>query len=286
MNKKIILGTVQFGLNYGINNSSGKPFENETFEILDTALANGIDSLDTADVYGDSIKIIGKYNLTRNQQLKVLSKFKNVKNGDLKLIARDSLETLNINKFEVYSYHSFPDYLSNKNIKEDLLELKSNGLIEKIGISIYSNYEFEKTIDDENIDVIQLPYNLLDNSNLRGYLIEKAKMNGKEIHVRSVFLQGLFFMDFDRFPEKLQPLKNYIKTIKDFCMMEFISIQTLALSYALYNKNIDKVLIGVDNSSQLLSNIKSIHNNQKAFDFIDNSIIVKEIDLLNPVNWK
>jgi predicted aldo/keto reductase-like oxidoreductase len=63
-------------------------------------------------------------------------------------------------------------------------------------------------------------------------------------------------------------------------------MQTLALSYALYNKNIDNVLIGVENNTQLLKNIESIQNHQKAFDFINNSVFVKETELLNPVNWK
>jgi aryl-alcohol dehydrogenase-like predicted oxidoreductase len=116
--------------------------------------------------------------------------------------------------------------------------------------------------------------------------LEKAKLKGKEVHIRSVFLQGLFFMDFNNFPEKLAPLKPYIQKIKDFCSNESLSMQTLALSYALFNNNIDKVLIGVDNTSQLNKNIESILDHQKAFDFINNSVFVKETELLNPANWK
>ena len=286
MNQKIILGTAQFGLNYGINNSDGKPSEEEVFEILDLAFASGINSLDTADAYGDSIALIGNYHKSRNSRFKVLSKFKNVKQGELEPIINNSLDKLGILKFEVFSYHSFGDYLNNNDLIKDLLKLKSKGLIEKTGISVYSNDELVQAIKDINIDVIQLPYNLLDNYNLRGSLIEKAKQKGKEIHVRSVFLQGLFFMDFDRFPEKLAPLKFYIKKIKDFCISESLSIQTLALCYVLFNKSIDNVLIGVDNSSQLLKYIRSIQNHENAIDFINSSVFVNETDLLNPVNWK
>jgi uncharacterized protein len=283
---KIILGTVQFGLNYGINNSAGKPSEMEVFSILDIASQYGINCLDTADAYGDSIFVIGHYHQKTNNKFKILSKFKNVNQGELMQIAKKSLDSLNVSQFEVYSYHSYNDYLNNQSVINDLLELKAIGLVKKIGISVYTNTEFMKVIDDKNIDVIQLPFNILDNQNLRGSLIEKAKQNGKEIHVRSIFLQGLFFMDFNRFPEKLLPLKPYIKSIKEFSNFESVSIQSLALSYAIFNDNIDNVLIGVDNSTQLLNNIDSIQNNTKVFEYINNTIFVKETELLNPVNWK
>jgi uncharacterized protein len=286
VNQKIILGTVQFGLNYGINNTVGKPSENEAFEVLDVANENGICFLDTADAYGDSISLIGRYHRTRNNQFKILSKFKNVKQGELIQIVNDSLSKLNILQFEVYSYHSFDDYSNNKSVINDLIELKSSGLIKKIGISVYTNVEFETVIEDSSIDVIQLPYNILDNNNLRGLLIERAKQNGKEIHIRSVFLQGLFFMGFQRFPEKLLPLKKYLQTINDFCNKESITMQSLALSYAILNKNIDYVLIGVDNGSQLKKNMESIQYSPEILDFINNSVFVKETELLNPVNWK
>ena len=286
MINKIILGTVQLGLSYGINNSSGKPSEKEAFDILDLAYARGIDWLDSADAYGDSIEVISRYHKISNSRFKISNKFKNVKKGELKYIVENSLKRLDIPQFEVYSFHSFNDYLNNRVILSDLIKLKSKELIKKTGISVYTNAELDRVIDDVNIDVIQLPYNILDNINLRGSLLERAKSQGKEIHIRSVFLQGLFFMEFNRFPENLSPLKPYIQKILDFCKTESLSMQTLALSYALYNKNIDNVLIGVENNTQLLKNIESIQNHQKAFDFINNSVFVKETELLNPVNWK
>ena len=144
----------------------------------------------------------------------------------------------------------------------------------------------ERVIDDSFIDVIQLPYNILDNDNIRGQLISMAKRNGKDVHVRSVFLQGLFFMDFDRFPVKLNPLIRHIRKISDYCRNEYITLESLALSYVLFNKSIDCVLIGIDNKIQLEQNLKSIINNSAAFDFINDTILVKETELLNPVNWK
>jgi aryl-alcohol dehydrogenase-like predicted oxidoreductase len=200
--------------------------------------------------------------------------------------AKESLKILSIPSFETYSYHSFADYVNYSYLKHELQSLKIDGLINQIGISVYSNAELNKVLCDKDIDVIQLPYNLLDNQNIRGSYIKEAKQNNKEIHIRSIFLQGLFFMDEASIPEKLIPLKPYIRRIKFYCENESINLQSLALSYAIFNKQIDHVLIGVDTKLQLLNNINSIKELKNEFDFINQYINVKETELLNPFNWK
>lgn len=285
-NDKLVLGTVQFGLKYGINNSEGKPTEKDVFEILDLASELDIETLETANAYGNAIELIGLYHQHKNNLFKILSKFKNVKAGKLYDLTQHSLDKLHIPYFDVYSYHSFDNYIKNTYLADELLSLKSKGIIKKIGISVYSNNELKLVIGDNAIDVIQLPYNLLDNQNRRGIYLELAKPNHKEIHVRSVFLQGLFFMNEESIPEKLVPLKPYLREIHSFCIKEAITIQSLALSYAVYNKQIDRVLIGVDNKVQLLKNIESLADLKNAFDSINQLICVNEKELLNPVIWK
>lgn len=286
MNTKLILGTVQFGLDYGINNSKGKPSEKDVFDILEIASKQKIESLDTADSYGDAIDQIGRYHQQRKYRFKILSKFKGVSQGELFDQAENSLNKLHIPHFEVYSYHSFADYLDHPFLKDELLSLKNKGLIRKTGISVYTNSELRQVIMDKGIDVIQLPYNLLDNQNIRGQSIDQAKRNNKEIHVRTVFLQGLLFIDVRSIPEKLMPLKPYIQKIRSYCENNSINLQSLALSYAVYNKLIDHVLIGVDTADQLLKNIESVADLKSSFEYIDRHINVEEIELLNPVNWK
>ena len=285
MKTKLILGTVQFGQNYGINNSIGKLPQSDVFQILDEAALQGINLLDTADAYGNAVEIIGKFHQTHNHKFDVLSKFKNVDPKDLKETAEKSLEKLNISSFKVYSYHSSLDYFKQPNLQDELHKLKQDGLTEKVGISIYTNDDFEKIITSDLIDVIQLPYNLLDNTYQKGNLIHKAKQFNKTIHVRSVFLQGLIFKDLNTLPEKLQPLSPYLQTIRDISVDNNITIESLALSYAIFNNEIDNVLIGVDTKQQLLDNIKAIHKRQNIFNLINNSIKVNETKLLNPVNW-
>ncbi len=283
---KIILGTVQFGLKYGINNLSGKPNQVEINKILDTAYFNGIRYLDTAEAYGNAIDIIGLYHNSSNNRFKMLSKFKKVNSDKLYDNAKSSLHALMVPNYDTYSYHSFEEYSEFKELKQQLLKLQADKIINRIGISVYSNEQFNEAIDDKDINVIQIPFNILDNENLRHELLIKAKDNNKEIHVRSVFLQGLFFMNVDNLPEKLKPLRKYLLKINEFCKENSTNIDSLALNYVLQNKYIDKVLIGVDNHNQLISNINSINECNDYASFINESINVNEKDLLNPVNWK
>ena len=137
--------------------------------------------------------------------------------------------------------------------------------------------------------LIQFPYNLLDNDYQRGEFIERAKKSGKELHVRSVFLQGLFFMNENEVPTKLEALKPNLAEIKYIAQKGQMSVYDLALGYALSNPDIDKVLIGIDSLDQLRKNIESLDKtenwNKEAFLKVNN-IRIEDIELLNPVNWK
>ncbi|HWY34631.1 MAG TPA: aldo/keto reductase, partial [Nitrosopumilaceae archaeon] len=166
---------------------------------------------------------------------------------------------------------------------------KTKGLVKKIGVSVYGNEQFQEAARDERIDLIQFPYNLLDNFSQRGENIRKAKEAGKELHVRSVFLQGLFFMEESKIPEKIKPLKPWLKEIHEIAKEAEMSVQELAMSYVLQNSSIDKVLIGVDSQEQLESNIDIVTKMKnipfKTLKQID-QLDVMEVELLSPVNWK
>ena len=287
---KIILGTVQFGLKYGINNTSIKPEFNEIEKILNYAYNNGICMLDTAETYGTAQLEIGKYHNKSNNKFKVITKY-NSKRIDLeenfeKRVLKN-IEELRISNLYSYMFHTFSDFVANysKNFDE-LMICKEKGLIEKIGVSIYTNKELETIIDEYNIDLIQLPFNLLDNVNKRNKLIEKAKSKGIEVHTRSVFLQGLFFMNINNIPHKLFPLKTNLIELHKIANAYKVDINTIALNYVMKQKNIDKVLIGVDNLNQLDNNLNSLNTllNDEINDSI-NKINIEAEYLLNPSNW-
>lgn len=286
--EKIILGTVQFGLNYGINNSSGQVAQKEVFQILNTAYYNGIHILDTADAYGDATSIIGAYHDLNEHQFDIVTKFKtgysNLK--DLNGQINKSLEQLKVNSLFGYLYHSYADFKEHPKTLRELLQLKTKGKIKHLGVSLYTNEELEEVLSFEEIELIQLPYNLLDNESKRGEIIALAKEKGKIIHTRSVFLQGLFFKDINSIPEKLAPLRTHLSHIKSIADHKKEKIASLSLNYALSNQNIDGVLIGVDSLAQLEQNIYEAQKGlsqakQKAL----NNIQVADDSLLNPSNW-
>ena len=284
---KFILGTVQFGLNYGINNITGKPTEDDVFETFTYAYNNGIKILDTADAYGNASELIGKFHNISNNRFNVNTKFKCQDSIGIQQQFENTLKQLSVNTINTYFYHKFEDLINHKNSIDELQKLKSEKLINKIGVSIYDNMQFNIAIETEGIDCIQLPFNLLDNNYQRSKLLRKAKLRDKEIQIRSVFLQGLFFKDINSYPNYLLPLKKYVLELQTITEESKITIEELALSYVLSENTIDKVLIGVDNKMQLQNNFRNatspLGKNIKAK--ID-AIAVQEIELLYPYNWK
>ena len=285
MKSKLILGTVQFGLNYGINNILDKPAENQVKEILDYAHSQGVGTLDTADAYGNASEVIGNYTANTTNEFDINTKFKE---GDFSLENQldDSLTKLSKDAVNVYFYHSFHDFINQPKLKVQLLDLKEKGCIKKIGLSVYENEEFLKACDSDFIDVIQFPFNLLDNYSKRGELIKVAKNKGKELQVRSVFLQGLFFKSIIDLPNKLKPLKKYLEKLNEIAESEAVSMEQLALGYVLQHQEIDHVIIGVDSLIQLKNNINISKKgiSKEATDSI-NEVNVKKVELLYPKNW-
>lgn len=285
MSNKYILGTVQFGLNYGINNVVGKPTTAQVFEILEYAASQGIAVLDTADAYGNAVELLGVFNKQHNGLFAINTKFK-CNNESIEKQFLNSLNLLCVNKINTYFYHSFSDFINYPELLPALITLKQDEKINKIGVSVYDNDEFNTIIHTNEIDVIQLPFNLLDNYSQRGELMKLAKEKGKELQVRSVFLQGIFFMPPDTIPPKLAPLKPYLLKINELAKENNLTIEQLALLYAIGQNEIDNVIIGIDNLKQLKHNIKAAGNliTDEMSEHI-NKIHVTETALLYPKNW-
>lgn len=273
--KKIVLGTVQFGCQYGIN-SVGRPDEKAVGDILDAARASGIRFLDTSSAYGNAEEVLGKCCADR---FNIISKYPK---GDIGVLEKFSISLERIKQKSLYGYllHHFEVYQNNPRIWDSFLRLRDEGKVQRIGFSLYQPEELELLLD-KNVDfsLLQVPYNIFDRK-FEPYLAALHERS-VEVHVRSTFLQGLFFMDRDKLPEKLVPLRPYLIALDEFTDSTGLSIAQLALNYNLQNPYIDGVLIGVDNVQQLRTNIESISDVEVNID-----IDVKEKELLNPVNWK
>lgn len=276
MQNKIVLGTVQFGVQYGIN-SAGRPNEKAVKGILAAAAKGGIETLDTSTAYGNSEEILGDCK-TPEEGFKIVSKYPK---GETPVgeMFNESLKRLKVDKLYGYLLHHFEVYKNNPKVWDDFVALKESGKVNKIGFSLYSPEELEFILDHKSpFDLIQVPFNIFDKKFLP--LMKELHENAVEIHVRSTFLQGLFFKDRETLPEKLKPMKKYLLHLDEFSKQSGLSISEIALNYNLQNPYIDGVLIGVDNESQLQTNLSSVKDTP-----IDIEIEVKEQELLNPVNW-
>ncbi len=283
---KLILGTVQFGLKYGINNSVGKPEKESVFDILSYAYENGIKYLDTAELYGNAHDLIGEFHkLHPTKKFKIITKFPHDFDVSLDNKIKSYLDQLNIDQLEAILFHSFDSYINHKSHLSNLIKFKSKS-VKYIGVSVYTNEQMNEVIDDTNIDIIQIPFNLFDNLNLRGDLLIKGKLKNKIIHTRSAFLQGLFFMKKDNTNPIRIKLKKELDFIEEISSKSSIPISSIALNYCLMQNCIDGVLIGVDSLEQLKENIYFAENKipNQYLDEI-NEIRINNIELLNPSSW-
>lgn len=281
MLSKIVLGTVQFGLNYGINNKNGQIQQNEALKILQYCKDIGIRYLDTASAYGNAEVVIGGMTSSsfKEEDFEITTKLKFAENEDLYSSINQSLQRLRRSKIECVLFHSLKDY-------QKYLHFSRPKIVNKWGVSVYTNKEILQVIDDENIKVIQCPFNLLDNELNKGKILREAKSRGIEVQARSVFLQGLFFKNITELSKSLLVFKPYLRELSDICSIHNVTMYELALGYCLSKEYIDKLVIGVDSLCQLHTNVTSINYNipKGVYDRIDN-ILFENVDLLNPSNW-
>lgn len=286
--RKVLLGTAQFGMDYGVNNSKGKVSDKELKSILSYALDIGVNSLDTADAYGDAC--------ARLKSLKISEKgfsihTKLVFGPEQRCLSitdkfNKSLQSLGVDRVQTYTYHRLSDYKSSD--FAELVRLKEKGLLKSVGVSIYDNDEFLEAIDCGAFDTIQVPFNLFDNYTKRGELIKKAMSSKIEVHIRSAFLQGLFFKEIDSLSGNIVNLKNELLELRQIASEYNLSVGELALRYAFSFDEISKVVIGVDSKEQLEKNISIIQSGKLPSEIINrvHDLRIKNEDLLHPGNWR
>jgi aryl-alcohol dehydrogenase-like predicted oxidoreductase len=282
---KLALGTVQFGLSYGINNVSGIPSDIEIENIFKAAFQAGINTIDTAQVYGNAESRIGK--LTKNQ-FNVVTKFKQISSDfPFEKGILESLEKLQLKSLYGYMAHDADILLMHPEWWIGLEEVKKSGIVKKIGYSLYTVNQLDALLSKNMLpDIVQIPYNVLDRR-FEQYLYTLDNM-GVEIHIRSVFLQGLLQMKVHEIPPHLTDISKYLYRIHQVANRYNMLIGQLCLGFALQNKLISKIVIGVDNLSQLMDNINISNSIRLSDSIIDEllSIEVIEKELLDPSKWK
>lgn len=261
----LCLGTVQFGMKYGVNNQIGRqPTREESFAMLDYALEHSIYTIDTACAYGEAEEILGKYlrQRTDKHSLKVISKLRpNVIEPESmveNIVAeecKNSLRHLSLEQLDGYLLHT-PEYIYQEDILTALKKLKQEGYVRNIGVSIYDLKEGYAAIETGVIDYIQLPYSILDQRGIKEGFITAAKKAGITIFTRSAFLQGLFMMDHKSIPEHLQEAVPYLEAIERILKEYETDKISAILQFVKYEKEIDYLVFGVERIEQLQEDIQ------------------------------
>jgi len=251
---RLALGTVQLGLDYGVANEAGKPSVESALSILDAALRMGICDYDTASAYGVAETILGQWH--PSDSVRIVSKFSGnpVNESILTTMDRSLRESLlRMSRQRIYGYllHD-ANQVENSSWLEALATLKANGLLERTGVSIYTPEQALLAARSPFVDIIQIPYSLMDQRLDECGFFTIARAEGKEIWARSAFVQGLLFMDAAKVPNHLQGILPLRERALMIGARYGFKLQELAILFSLGNLAIDRVLIGVDTVSQLL----------------------------------
>lgn len=290
VNSKLALGSANFGLDYGIANKVGKISHNSVTEILKVSKISGVKFVDTAQAYGSSEAILGEHNLSN---LNIISKIGRLgsKSGeftvDLLRKLNTSLDRLNVTSLYGLLLHA-PDEVLEKNgteIIEAMRVAKELGLVHQIGVSIYNPLILDQIYQYWVPDMVQCAFNVFDQRMITSGWADRLKGNGTEVHVRSVFLQGLLLLKEEQIPEKFQNFKcGSLSAWFDLQKKMGLRAEELALQYALSQPWIDKVVVGVDSASQL-EKLKYIEMNMKSLDCDFSLLKIDDERLIDPSNW-
>lgn len=261
---KITLGTVQLGIPYGIANKQGQPSMQYSHELLQTALDNGITTLDTARTYGNSEEVIGSFKMSGG--FTIVSKFKltDAAFDDMELALKEarqsiktSLQNLGISRLPICMYHTKIDQDMAKlnRLIPDLFErLKDEGLIGEGGISLETPDPISDIRNWKNIGSVQVPMNILDTRLLENGRMQALTDNGVIVFIRSIFLQGLVLMKENEIPGHLLSAKPYLQKIRSIADHHHITIQQLAFSFIRDSPGVGSIIIGADTVEQLVEN--------------------------------
>jgi len=290
MISRLCLGTAQFGLEYGIANRRGIVPQKEVFEIFKFAQRIGLKTLDTSIAYGDSERIIGEFIAETGIPFEIVSKIlvdsDRFDPNDIRLKLQGSLQRLKVKQLYGCLIHRFEDFLKHDRLWGVLEASKKDGLIGKIGFSLYRPEDLGLIWDRGiSFDIVQVPFSVFDRRFEKELKLLKDK--GVEIHVRSIFLQGLVFLNPDQLPDKLSQASEPIQHLQRISEKYNLSISAVCLNYVLLNPFVDKVLIGVDGLGHLKDNVRELGALDKARGLKEelNNLAIADEEVLLPFKW-
>ena len=284
---RLALGTVQFGLPYGIANQAGQVSRSEAKAMLQLAASHGVDTLDTAIAYGESETCLGEVGTSGYKlitKLPALPESCTDIGGWVQGQLSGSLARLGVSVLYGLMLHR-PDQLigsNGKRLYHAIQSLKESRQVQKIGVSIYAPSELDALTEYFSFDIVQAPFNLVDRRLQTNGWLQRLKDEGVEIHTRSAFLQGLLLMQKEAIPSKFLPWYDLWERWHTWLSEHNISALQACLAFPLAYSEIDRVVVGAENVQQLQQIIDAATN---AFPDPLPDLACEAENLINPSCW-
>jgi aryl-alcohol dehydrogenase-like predicted oxidoreductase len=283
---RLALGTVQFGLNYGIANQSGQVADSEVGAILARAAAAGINTLDTAIAYGQSEACLGRAGVSR---WRVITKLPPLPRpvADLAQWAEGqihgSLRRLGITQLEAILLHRSSDLLGpqGETYLRTLHDLKAAGLTRAIGVSVYDPWELDRLWPLWCPEVVQAPCNVLDRRLINSGWLARLVGGGTRVHLRSAFLQGLLLMPARTRPQIFARWSGILDRWSKWCEESAVSPLAGALAFVQSVPGVERLVVGVDCARHL----EEILAASLAKKVPPDDIFSEDGDLIDPSRW-
>ena len=284
---KLALGTAQIGLNYGVANTDGRPSLHRARGMVERARQLGFDTIDTAINYGDSESRLGKIGVS---EWNIVSKLPPVPpqvedvakwiNGQV----TSSLKRLGVERLSGMLLHRALDLKSHSGcaLYAALSDLRSRGLVERIGVSVYGPDELDALCNDFQFDLVQAPCNILDRRLMQSGWLKKLEQRGTEVHIRSVFLQGLLLMGVADRPPAFTRWQS-LWTIWDHWLQDTNTTPIAAcLRYAMSVPGVSRLVVGADSTEQLTEMVVACDGPPQS---LPAGLACDDVDLIVPSNW-
>jgi aryl-alcohol dehydrogenase-like predicted oxidoreductase len=284
---KLALGTAQFGLSYGISNQNGQVSREAAKAIVSLARLSGIHTVDTAIAYGESEACLGQIGV---EGFKVITKLPAIPDDVVDVIEwvhnqiTSSLQRLNLRSVYAVLLHNPQQLLGPKDkaLIKAIGQLKAEGMVQKVGVSIYSPSELDSLMNVCPIDLVQAPFNLIDQRLQSSGWLQKLYYSGVEVHTRSTFLQGLLLMPVTAIPKKFKPWKPVFNAWHNWLLENSISATQACIGFVQAHKQIENFVVGVENVQQLE---ELIRGTKEASGAVWPNINCHDEHLINPSNW-
>ena len=280
---RLALGTVQFGMNYGAFNAHGQPKTEAIAQILDHAAAIGVTTLDTAQAYGESERLLGA--LKAAERFQIITKIQRPNPVGVTAMVSESLSRLGASPLYGVMLHNAGDLLGDDGDTywTELEHLREQGVIRLIGVSVYGPEEAATLLDRYPIGIIQFPMNVFDRRMQTSGVLERLQGQGVECHARSMLLQGFALADPARLPVHLVPFRPLLDRFIAYC--EAMKMTRLEAAYGYLAKaDISKIVVGVDSYEQLHEIGQVAQIEREPLDEMP-EIVCENLDLIIPSRW-